>query len=87
MAKLIFSVIVFTALMAGVAANAQNDGGYVAPQLSTPTPGRLLNRDYLTGTGATVPRPGVPQASGPTRLDRSIERQDNRIDNSICRGC
>ena len=87
MTKLTFSVIVFTALMAGVAANAQDDGGYVAPQLSTPMPGQLLNKGYLTGTGATVPRPGVPQASGPTALDRSIEQQDNRIDNSICTGC
>ncbi|HKI14726.1 MAG TPA: hypothetical protein VKA12_06900 [Roseiarcus sp.] len=80
-------VIIFTALTAGVAANAQNDGGYVAPELSKPTPGRLLDRDYLTSTGETVPRPGVPQASGPTPLDRSIERQNDRIDNGICTGC
>jgi hypothetical protein len=53
-------VIIFicAALAAGVAANAQNDGGYVAPELSKPTPGRLLDRDYLTSTGETVPRPG-----------------------------
>ena len=87
MVKLIFSVVVFTALMAGVEANAQNDGGYVAPERSEPAPGQLLNKDYLTGTGATVARPGVPQASGPTPLDRSIEQQNNRIDNSICTGC
>jgi len=80
-------VIIFTALMAIVSAKAQNDGGYVAPELSKPAPGRLLDRDYLTSTGETVPRPGVPQASGPTPLDRSIERQDDRIDNSICSGC
>ncbi len=80
-------VIIFTALTAGVAANAQNDGGYVAPELSKPTPGRLLDRDYLTSTGETVPRRGVPQASGPTPLDRSIERQNDRIDNGICTGC
>ena len=41
----------------------QNDGGLVAPELSKPTPGHLLNQDYLTSTGETVPRPGVPQAS------------------------
>ena len=61
-------VIIFTTLTAGVAANAQNDGGLVAPELSRPTPGHLLNQDYLTSTGETVPRPGVPQASGPTPL-------------------
>ena len=87
MAKLALTVIIFTALMTGVATGAQNDGGYVAPELSKPTPGRLLDRDYLTSTGETVPRPGVPQASGPTPLDRSVERQDDRIDSSICTGC
>ncbi len=77
-------VIIFIALTG--AANAQNDGGLVAPELSKPTPGRLLDQDYLTSTGETVPRPGVPQASGPTPLDRSIEQQNNRIDNSLCKG-
>lgn len=78
-------VIIFIVLAA--AANAQNDGGLVAPELSKPAPGHLLDQDYLTSTGETVPRPGVPQASGPTPLDRSIERQNNRIDDSICNGC
>jgi hypothetical protein len=87
MLRLALVLIVFTALMAGVAAKAQNDSGFVAPELSKPTPGHLLDQDYLTSTGATVQRPGVPQASGPTPLDRSIEQQDNRIDNSICSGC
>jgi len=39
MVKSAFMVIIFTTLMAGVAANAQNDGGYVAPELSKPTRG------------------------------------------------
>jgi hypothetical protein len=38
MAKLALIVIVLAALMAGVGANAQNDNGLVAPELSTPTP-------------------------------------------------
>jgi len=80
-------VIIFTTLMAGVAANAQNDGGYVAPELSKPTPGRLLDRDYLTSTGQTVPRPGVPQSSGETQFDLFMRQQNDRIDNSICSGC
>jgi hypothetical protein len=89
MAKLTF-LAVLTALaapIAGLAAHAQDNGGLVAPELAKPTPGQLVNQDYLTGTGATVPRPGVPQASGPTPLDRAIRQQDNRIDNSICSGC
>jgi hypothetical protein len=87
MAKLKFIAIILTAPMGSVVAHAQNYGGLVAPELSRPTPGHLLNQDYLTSTGATVPRPGVSQAAGPTPLDRSIEQQDNRIDNSICTGC
>jgi len=87
MVKSAFMVIIFTTLMAGVAANAQNDGGYVAPELSKPTPGRLLDRDYLTSTGQTVPRPGVPQSSGETQFDLFMRHQNDRIDNSICSGC
>ena len=90
MAKLTFVASVLAALtmpMAGLAVHAQDNGGLVAPELTKPTPGQLLNQDYLTGTGATVPRPGVPQASGPTPLDRAVRKQDNRIDNSICSGC
>ena len=87
MAKLALVVIISNALMTGVAAAPQNDGGLVAPELSSPTPGQLLRQDYIAGTGATVPRPGVPQASGPTALDRAIRQENNRIDNSICDGC
>ena len=88
MAKLKFIAIILNAPMASVvAAHAQDDGGLVAPKLGRPTPGHLLNQDYLTSTGATVLRPGFAQAAGPTPLDRSIEQQDNRIDDSICTGC
>jgi hypothetical protein len=87
MAKLALTVITFAALMTGVATGAQNGGGYVAPELSNPAPGRLLDQDYLTSTGATVPRPGLPQSSGETPFDRAIEQQNDRIDNSICKGC
>jgi hypothetical protein len=74
------------AAAAGVPAYGQ-DNGLVAPELSKPEPGHLLDQDYQTSTGATVPRPGVPQASGPTPLDRTIRQENNRIDNSICKGC
>ena len=87
MGKLIVISFLAVAACAGVPAFGQNDNGLVAPELSKPTPGHLANQDYLTSTGATVPQPGVPQASGPTPLDRSIQRQDNKIDNSICTGC
>jgi hypothetical protein len=84
------SLVIITILAAppaSVAAYAQGNGGAVAPELARPTRGHLLNRGYITSTGATVPRPGVSQSAGPTALDRSIERKDNRIDNSICKAC
>jgi len=50
-------------------------------------PGQLLNEDYLTSTGETVARPGASQSSGETPFDRYIRQQNDRIDNSICKGC
>ncbi len=67
MGKLALTALIYTALMAPVGAIAQSgqsgDGELVAPELSKPTPGHLLNQDYLTPTGETVPRPGVSQSS------------------------
>jgi hypothetical protein len=86
MAKSIVIAAFLLAATADVSVYGQ-DNTLVAPELSKPAPGRLLDQDYQTSTGATVPRPGVPQASGPTALDRKIQQEDNKIDNSICKGC
>jgi hypothetical protein len=87
MVRLLLAVVIFIAPLAAMGANGQSDGGYVAPELGKPVPGHLLDQDYLTSTGETVPRPGVPQSSGETPFDRYIEQENNRIDNSICSGC
>ena len=86
MAKLKFFAVILAVSMASAAAHGENNG-LVAPELSKPTPGHLLDQDYLTSTGATVPHPGASQSAGPTPLDRAIEEQDNKIDNSICSNC
>jgi hypothetical protein len=86
MAKSIVIAAFFLAATADVGAHGQ-DNKLLAPELAKPAPGQLLDKDYLTSTGETVPRPGVPQASGPTPLDRKIQQEDNQIDNSICKGC
>jgi hypothetical protein len=86
MAKSIVVAAFLLAATAGVGAYGQ-DNRLVAPELDKPAPGHLLDQDYLAPTGATVPRPGVPQGSGPTALDRKIQQEDNRLDNSICKGC
>ena len=87
MLKPLLIATILVAPMAPVAASGQSDDGYVAPELSRPMPGQLLNQDYLATTGETVAHPGASQASGETPLDRSIREQNNRIDNSICQGC
>ena len=88
MAKLKFIAVILAASIPALAAHGQdNGGGLVAPELSKPTAGQLLDQDYLTSTGETVPRPGASQSAGSTPLDRAIRQQDNKIDNSICNGC
>jgi hypothetical protein len=87
MAKLLLNAIIFSVPLVAMAADGQSGGGYVAPELSKPAPGQLLDEDYLTSTSETVARPGVPQSSGETFFDRYIEQQNDRIDNSICEGC
>ncbi|MCI0467784.1 MAG: hypothetical protein L0Y57_12380 [Beijerinckiaceae bacterium] len=47
----------------------------------------LLNENYLTSTGQTVPNPGVSQGAPTSPLDRRIERRDDGIDQSICSNC
>ena len=87
MTKLFLTTVIFIAPLAAFAASGQSDGGHVAPELTKPAPGHLLDRDYLTSTDETVPRPGVSQSSGETPFDRYIEQENNHIDNSICSGC
>ena len=88
MASLKFIAVILLAATAGAAAYGQdNGGGLVAPEINKPAPGHLLDQNYLTSTGETVDRPGASQSAGPTPLDRAIQQQDNKIDNSICNGC
>ncbi len=86
MARSIVAAVLLLAATVGGGAYGQ-DNRLVAPELAKPEQGHLLDQDYLAPTGATVPRPGVPQASGPTALDRKIQQENNQIDNSICKGC
>lgn len=69
MTKLALAAMVFSAMLANGSARAQ-------------TPGQLLNEDYLTPTGETVPRPGGPKVSVSPR-DRAREERERTIANSI----
>src|ERR1700722_1452175 len=69
----------------GLAIQAQAAGdGSVIP---APAPGQPLNSDHITSTGKTVPNPGVPQASGTTEFDRTVQKKDEHLQDSICKGC
>ena len=73
----------------GLATHAQaagNGSGLASP--SGAAPGQPLNSDHITSTGKTVPNPGVPQASqGTTDFDRSVQKKDEHLQDSICKGC
>jgi hypothetical protein len=56
---------------------------YASPR--DPTAEGLLNEDYLTATGATVPRPGVSRA--PTLVSRTIRDLDRHLEKRICSNC
>src|ERR1700760_2515321 len=80
-------VLFLIAASAGFAAQGQGTDGSAVPAPAGNTAGQPLNSDHLAPTGKTLPNPGVPQASGTTELDRSIQKQDEKIQNSICKGC
>jgi hypothetical protein len=81
--KLFISALLSSALLAG--------GALAEPVSSPPAEtGRSaapLRQNNITSTGATVPHPGASQGAGPTPLDRDIEHMNDRIENSICKGC
>jgi hypothetical protein len=81
--------IFLIAMNPGRAAYGQETGGNrsVVPSRSGAAPGQPLNSDHLAPTGKTLPNPGVPQASGTTEFDRSIQKRDDKLDESICKGC
>lgn len=58
-----------------------------AAQEQQVNPRDTITAPYTTPTGETVPNPGKSQSGGTTKLDRGIQREDNKIDSSICKGC
>ena len=77
------------AMSAGLAAQGQetkrNAGAVPTPPGAAP--GQLAITGHLAPTGKTLPNPGVPQASGTTDFDRSVQKRDQRLQDSICKGC
>jgi hypothetical protein len=82
----IFAVFAGQSVFAGPQSLPQQDGGSTATAPHSDSAG-LLRQNNITSTGATVPRPGISQGAGPTPLDHDIERMNDKIQNSICKGC
>lgn len=80
-----FGLLLAAAGIAGVQAQTAGSAGIDPAPRHKPT--RLLNENYLTPGGETVDRPGMSQGAPATPLDRRIEQQNNRIDQSICSNC
>ncbi len=87
MLRLSLALVILSAQPAALPASAESNGGPVGPDINVAAPGQPINRGHITSTGETVPRPGLSQSGGETPLDRSIKRQNDQIDNSICKGC
>jgi hypothetical protein len=87
MPKLFYFTLIFMIVSGAFAAQAQTNGSDPADATSRQRGSRLLNQDNLTSTGETVPRPGTSQGAPTSTLDRRIEQENNRVDQSICSNC
>jgi hypothetical protein len=81
------SVALLLIAVSGFAAHGQGTNRSAVPSPPGDAAGQPLNSDHLAPTGKTLPNPGVPQASGTTELDRKIQKQDEKTQDSICKGC
>lgn len=84
MAK-VFMLSLALTLAGSTFALAQSDTGAASSETSGRSAG--IRSGNITSTGETVPNPGVSQGAGTTPLDRGIQREDDRIQSGICKGC
>ena len=87
MLKLHYFALFFMTVSGTFAVQAQSIGSGSVDAESQRKDSRLLNENYLTSTGETVAHPGVSQGAPTTDLDRRIEQENNRLDQSICSNC
>lgn len=86
MGKSNLTAIMFMAMMSA-AAYAQTSAPAPADGSREPRTINLINRNYLTPTGETVPHPGASQGPGVTPLDRAIQQRDDKVQRGICSNC
>ena len=83
MMKPLFVALLCAAVIGITVVQAQTGPGPAPRHKAT----RLLNQNYLTATGETVAHPGASQGAATTDLDRRIEQQNDRVNQSICSNC
>lgn len=49
--------------------------------------GAGIRTGNIAATGRTMPNPGVSKSGGTTPMDKGIERENDKIQSSICKGC
>lgn len=86
MLRALWFLLVLTAAGAATV-RAQTQAPAEAGDPSLEKPRGLLREPYLTSTGQTVPRPGVSQSAPTSELDRRIQEQNDRIEQTICSNC
>ena len=86
MLKSLYFALLFVTASGIFAVHAQSPSGPPGAAAGHKASGPLIE-NYLAPTGETVQRPGVPQGSPTTSLDRRIERENNHLDKSICSNC
>ena len=64
-----------------------NGGGQGGGQGDDARGGSGVRDGNITSTGQTGPNPGASQGAGTTALHEGGEREDEKIQGSICKGC
>lgn len=70
-------------LSAGCTAFGQNMPTQYLPENG----GAGIRTGNIAATGRTMPNPGVSKGGGTTPMDKGIERENDKIQSSICKGC
>ncbi len=88
MAKISLGAALVGAVMFCGAAAAQTGSAIPPNPLSHSDADGLANRNNLTSTGATVPRPGATGDETPVLTGRSIhDANDHGVEKNICSNC
>ena len=86
MTRMVYAAAILLAI--GFSAHAQEQGSGAAGAPASGTGGGAgVRSGNITSTGQTVPLPGASKSSGTTSLDRGVQRKDDDIQGSICKGC